>query len=287
MRGERRTLHLGESISPCELFESAPVERVQREVEFVQPGGAELWQRARERHACVERPNHVHQVRADGGLAARQPDLVDALAHKQRGQPQHLFHRQQPVGPGQRDAVGGHAVHAPQRAALRERNAQIGVVPAESVHESRRHAVSRHGGGGHRGSVLGHRPVIGQAGTPLAGDRATHVSARKIGELRRLVSDALAKRGYTLSLRRAELAGPHPGRLVQRLGHRLVHAPRPHEDREPGGGMRRPATPVCRHYNKGRFYCRVTASWCGLLVGEASNGVQPTSPCLVSLGPRA
>ena len=75
-------------------------EAVRRDADLLEPR-----QRVQPRH-------EVNEVAAQGGLAAREPDLGDALVDKQTRQAQDLGRREQVFGGRELDPVGRHAIDA-------------------------------------------------------------------------------------------------------------------------------------------------------------------------------
>ena len=87
----------------------------------------------------------VGQVAPQRGLAAGEADLLDPLVGEDLHQLQQLRRLQQLGVGGERNALGGHAVGAPEVAALGEADSQIIVIPPERVNKPRRSRLCRIG----------------------------------------------------------------------------------------------------------------------------------------------
>src|SRR5918996_1453505 len=138
--------HVVELVAARQLDEAVAPQRVERDVDPPQPGGDQVAghrpQRTAvggERQVDPERrqlADQHRQVRPDGGLAAREPDAVDAEpldAHP--GNPLDLLEREDLVA-GQPDhPLFGHAVGAAEVAAIGDRDPKITMHPAVAVHQ--------------------------------------------------------------------------------------------------------------------------------------------------------
>jgi hypothetical protein len=78
--------------------------------------------------------NQRHDALAHQRLAARKPDLANALFNEGRTHPVQLFQREQ-VTLGQKRHVLGHAIDTAEVATIRHRHAQIADMPAEGINE--------------------------------------------------------------------------------------------------------------------------------------------------------
>ncbi len=80
------------------------------------------------------------QVAADQRLAAGDPELVDAEPHEDRRQPRDLLERQDLLAGQEREVaaedLGGHAVRAPEVAAVGDRDPQVTQRAAEAVRQA-------------------------------------------------------------------------------------------------------------------------------------------------------
>jgi len=142
-----RPKDLGQGIAPGELEEAIFLERIDRDVEPVDPGshqrfGVALEQVAVGGHAEVvdlldvgEHAREPWEIPSDQRLAAGQSDVMHAHRREKRDQPRDLLEREDllAVQPGQ--ALGRHAVLAAEVAAVGDRHAQIADRSAVTVFE--------------------------------------------------------------------------------------------------------------------------------------------------------
>ena len=110
--------------------------------------------------------DEVGQVAPDERLAARDPELLDALGDERAGEPDDLLEGQDLVPRQEREVPAvdllGHAVGAPEVAAVGDRDPQVVETPPEPVGDQpggnlrrRRDAPWRHGTGARPGCHLG------------------------------------------------------------------------------------------------------------------------------------
>jgi hypothetical protein len=74
-----------------------------------------------------------HDALANERLAAREPDLGDALVHRRRREAFDLLEREDLLVLSGGHALRGHAIDAPQIAAIGDADAEVVDPPAEGV----------------------------------------------------------------------------------------------------------------------------------------------------------
>ena len=149
-----------QGVAACHLEEAVALERVDRDVEAVDPRpdqrvGVALKQEAVRGDAQVvdQRREHRSQPRelaAHERLATGQPQVADAHRGEQRDQPLDLLEREHLGSLEPRQPLGRHAVLATEVAAVGDRDAEVADEPAVAV--AQRLHVGQATGHDHRAS---------------------------------------------------------------------------------------------------------------------------------------